>query len=687
MVTQRCTYVGNNAFTGLSNLKSFSADTMLTEIGNNCFRGDPALSSVSCSYKLKTIGNAAFEGCTALTSIDLTSVTTVEGRAFMDCSALSDVDLSGLESIGYCAFSGCSALTSIKVTAAALGRDAFSYCTALKTAELSVFTADSENDAALYNRNLWESEGLFYGCEALTSVQLGYEVTRWPGFDGCEALTSISIDNSAFRSEENDTIVYTADGTELVWLSPEVTSVELPETLTTVKDYSDYTNLTELRFYGARPAIYSDAFSGLTLTCKYPAADESWVPEQLGDFGGDVTWISVDADGNPVKNDFVRWEFVYTDDGKQLTIVGTGSMFECYESDYTLNELLSNEYIMANAPWYGQYYTSVFIGDGITDIPSSALSDASSCTSVTVGSGVRYVGYFAFWDDGRNQDMTITFTGDAPSFNAAAFSGRADTTCCYPADNETWVDAVFQNYHADGTITWIGLDADGNEVCRTVGTESDWDGYQAPDYVEPDSRTPSSDSSDEPEDAPADENDVAVRFDDVGTDDWFRPYVQTAFDRGIMTGKSETTFDPKANLTRAEAAVVALKLAHITADSSSAAENRFADVDPTAWYAMYINTAAENGLVSGYEDGTVHPTNNITRAEFAVMLLKALKLDADEYADSFNPFTDNDQWSQKYILAAYQNGLLSGYEDSTVRPGNNITRAEVAVMASKALDL
>ena len=104
------------------------------------------------------------------------------------------------------------------------------------------------------------------------------------------------------------------------------------------------------------------------------------------------------------------------------------------------------------------------------------------------------------------------------------------------------------------------------------------------------------------------------------------------------------------------------------------------------WAKEVVNALAEKGIVSGYDDNSFRPNNTVTRNEFITMLIRAFdKLDENaEYT-----FTDGDKnaWYAKYIASAKQAGILSGYEDGSFGDGENITRQDLAVMAYRLAGL
>lgn len=105
------------------------------------------------------------------------------------------------------------------------------------------------------------------------------------------------------------------------------------------------------------------------------------------------------------------------------------------------------------------------------------------------------------------------------------------------------------------------------------------------------------------------------------------------------------------------------------------------------WAEANIKRATSLGLVKGYEDGMFKPGHTITRAEFTVMLMNALKL---PHAGGEPAFTDTAQigaWAREAIAQAVEAGIVKGYKDGSFHPNAEITRAEMAAMIAAALEL
>ncbi len=150
--------------------------------------------------------------------------------------------------------------------------------------------------------------------------------------------------------------------------------------------------------------------------------------------------------------------------------------------------------------------------------------------------------------------------------------------------------------------------------------------------------------------------------------------------KAYMSGEPGAKFYPDRNMTRAEMAQV---LYNLLASYPSVTENHFSDVSSSAWYAKAVNTLVELKVLSGYEDGTFRPSNPVTRAEFVTAVSKCFQMTSGGSSD----FSDvSGHWAESYINYACSQGWISGFEDGTFRPNDNILRSQVTAIMNNALD-
>lgn len=119
----------------------------------------------------------------------------------------------------------------------------------------------------------------------------------------------------------------------------------------------------------------------------------------------------------------------------------------------------------------------------------------------------------------------------------------------------------------------------------------------------------------------------AAPYKDVAMGQWYTDYIYTLTKNGIVSGDKANGvptgyFRPEAPLNRAEAAKMLVNAAAMAEDITG--NPHFPDVTSGAWYFNFVETAFNNGVVSGYPDGNYRPSNNINRAEAAKMVFLSM---------------------------------------------------------------
>ena len=114
--------------------------------------------------------------------------------------------------------------------------------------------------------------------------------------------------------------------------------------------------------------------------------------------------------------------------------------------------------------------------------------------------------------------------------------------------------------------------------------------------------------------------------------------------------------------------------------------NMFPDVPDAYWAACDITKLAMNDVVVGYPDRMFKPARNISRAEFATMLVKGFnKEDCGCAAASFRDVPSG-HWANSMIARAVNENLMKGYPNNLFKPQNPVTRVEAICAMSKALN-
>lgn len=167
-------------------------------------------------------------------------------------------------------------------------------------------------------------------------------------------------------------------------------------------------------------------------------------------------------------------------------------------------------------------------------------------------------------------------------------------------------------------------------------------------------------------------------------DHWAKTYINKLYNEDVISGYEDGRFGPDDKITRAQIVkITLLAFGHPT----SAVTAHFTDLLEADWFYGYVLSAADLDIVSGYEDGTFRPNNNVTRAEALKIILVAGGI--TEYTTVVPNFEDVDtvaDWYSKYTAYAKLSGLISGYTDGTFRGNQSITRAEVCKIVVELME-
>ena len=158
---------------------------------------------------------------------------------------------------------------------------------------------------------------------------------------------------------------------------------------------------------------------------------------------------------------------------------------------------------------------------------------------------------------------------------------------------------------------------------------------------------------------------------------WSKTAMEAAVNNGLLTGYDDGTIRPEANLTRAEmAAIITRAFGAIT----KANITRFEDVSVEDWFYEYIARAVQMGAMKGVSETEIDPNAPITREEVFTMLARVLVLFGDDIS-VLNRFPDGanvSDWALENVIALAERGYVNGDEKGYMNPGANITREEFA---------
>ena len=170
-------------------------------------------------------------------------------------------------------------------------------------------------------------------------------------------------------------------------------------------------------------------------------------------------------------------------------------------------------------------------------------------------------------------------------------------------------------------------------------------------------------------------------FTDVRESDWFYDDVVFAYENGLFSGTSDTTFSPNTSMTRAMLVTVLYRL---EGQPTVNGRSGFSDVTFNSYYEDAVTWAADNGIVNGISASTFSPNANVTREQMAAILYRYAQYKKYNTAasSSLNSFSDHASVSGYAVTPlqwAVAEKLING-SAGKLMPTGNATRAQVAAI-------
>ena len=168
------------------------------------------------------------------------------------------------------------------------------------------------------------------------------------------------------------------------------------------------------------------------------------------------------------------------------------------------------------------------------------------------------------------------------------------------------------------------------------------------------------------------------KFSDVG-EEWYKNSVESAYELGLMKGISDIEFNPKGQLSNAEAVTIASRIHKIY----NTGKDDFSSSIP--WYQTYLDYAVANGIC----EDNFNPNDKATRAFFIGIFANAIDSSVLTIKNDIKDGSlwDVKGWYQDAVYKMYRAGILSGNDKyGTFAPNSNITRAEVSAIAVRAVE-
>ena len=330
--------------------------------------------------------------------------------------------------------------------------------------------------------------------------------------------------------------------------------------------------------------------------------------------------------------------------------------------------------------------TVTFDSQGGSQVPSQDITvgEPASQPDDPTRTGYRFLGWYTAATGGARWDFTQPVTGDQTLYAQWAYLPPANPNYKITiGDTENGTVTVNPTAAKAGTtVTITPVPGEGYQVGtvsvtdrfgQAVAVDQQADGTYT--FVMPDGQVTVEVTflQGEAPDLP---------FSDVTESDWFYDAVTYAYENGLMDGVGAGLFAPNSETTRAQLVTILHRLAGQPAPSG---DSGFSDVETGTWYTDAVAWAAQNGIVNGVSDTQFAPGDDITREQLAVILYRYATYqgyDVSQRAD-LSGFVDAgtiSTYAQEALSWANAQGLVLGFEDDSLRPQGNASRAQIAAV-------
>lgn len=577
----------------------------ITEIGNYFFQNDSRITDIKFKDTIKSIGAYAFDGCNSLSSISF-------DNGFAD-----NINI-GTGAFNHCPSSGLIYVKDYNDNS--ITDDEMLQLIQLKNKlleaglsslkdKISISKTDVDywriSSARIYRPTVEITTDLDSGIVLQTSVESEIKPSVAPALATFKTVILTPFPNAENFSIRTDNGKYYLKGLKAGAAYLQVAAKDNPELTYTIRvTVSDNAPVLATGLQLDPTEVYVP----LNGTSKIKA---TVLPENAT--AKSVTWRSQNADKVTVNG------------GEVKGIVPTGD-----EPVYVIATTSDGSYIESKCAVY------------VLDIVAKKITLDKSTMSLKVG---------------ESGDLTATV---APMEAQAYIDWSSDNTGVAMVDEKGHVVAA-----AAGTAT-ITAAAKGNSDCKATCTVTVTDPNFNPNSLDP-----------------------TKRFTDVPPGKWYSNLdgpIAYVIANGIMNGTGDgTTFEPESTCTREMFVQI---LYNSEGKPAHGSNNPFSDVQPQKWYTDAVIWAYENGVTSGTSATTFGIDGNVTREQIAQFLMNYAKkrgFDIEARAD-LSGFPDNDQisgWAQEAMSWANANGIINGQAKDGVNylaPKRNAKRAEVAQM-------
>ena len=653
-------YRGDDASPWGTSITKVVIENGVTRIGVFAFKYCTSLTSITIPDSVTSIGDWAFDGCTSLTSVTIgKGVTTIGDYNFSGCTSLTSITIpDNVTKIGYEAFSGCTSLTSITIpdSVTRIGEYAFQNCSSL--ASITIPDSVSEigwvafDGTAYYNDiSNWDNGLLYIGNHLIevkedvsgsVEIRQGTKTIAAAAFSGCASITSITIPDGVTKIDA-----------ETFHDCTSLTSITVPNSVTCISHWAfwDCTSLKNITIPDSVTSIGESTFRGCTSLTSIKIPD-SIIGIGRGAFDDTAYYNNTSNWDNGILyagNHLIKANDV---SGSVEIKQGTKTIVdEAFSYCTSLTNVVIPDSVVniGNDAFNGcKSLSSVTIPVSVTSIGDGAFGYCTSLTSVTIPDGVTSIGYYAF--EGCTSLTRIAIPDSVTSISDGAFRDCTSLTSITIPDRVTEIghDAF---YYCTSLTNIV--------IPDSVTSIGDYAIYYCPSLkgiVIPESVTEIGEKA------------LGYYYDsgEYYKNDGFAIYGKAGSAAERYANENGFDFLP----------------------TESAPSKFFPDVIRGDWYYNAVNFNVKKGYVTGYQNGTFGPSNNIQRQDFVLILARIAGADLSAYEGQNGGFSDvqTGSYYASAVAWAKDTGVANGFSADNFGVGTFISREQICIMLCRYLN-
>ena len=653
-------YRGDDASPWGTSITKVVIENGVTRIGVFAFKYCTSLTSITIPDSVTSIGDWAFDGCTSLTSVTIgKGVTTIGDYNFSGCTSLTSITIpDNVTEIGYEAFSGCTSLASITIpeSVTRIGEYAFQNCSSL--ASITIPDSVSEigwvafDGTAYYNDiSNWDNGLLYIGNHLIevkedvsgsVEIRQGTKTIAAAAFSGCASITSITIPDGVTKIDA-----------ETFHDCTSLTSITVPNSVTCISHWAfwDCTSLKNITIPDSVTSIGESTFRGCTSLTSIKIPD-SIIGIGRGAFDDTAYYNNTSNWDNGILyagNHLIKANDV---SGSVEIKQGTKTIVdEAFSYCTSLTNVVIPDSVVniGNDAFNGcKSLSSVTIPVSVTSIGDGAFGYCTSLTSVTIPDGVTSIGYYAF--EGCTSLTRIAIPDSVTSISDGAFRDCTSLTSITIPDRVTEIghDAF---YYCTSLTNIV--------IPDSVTSIGDYAIYYCPSLkgiVIPESVTEIGEKA------------LGYYYDsgEYYKNDGFAIYGKAGSAAERYANENGFDFLP----------------------TESAPSKFFPDVIRGDWYYNAVNFNVKKGYVTGYQNGTFGPSNNIQRQDFVLILARIAGADLSAYEGQNGGFSDvqTGSYYASAVAWAKDTGVANGFSADNFGVGTFISREQICIMLCRYLN-